>query len=156
MHPETRCPVAAYQTTLVQTLADFERLSELWPAFLDRIGEERLSLSFEWLRLWMRFFPSQWLVILVHDGEGNWMGAAPFKIARGRTGLTNRLMRSVQFIGTDPTVYESMEIVVAPEADDVAVIHAVAGILIKHRTRWDILDLQFTSRPEQLSQLVDA
>ena len=85
------------------------------------------------------------------DAHGQWVGAAPLKISKSKNGLSHRLLRQVQFIGTQPTVFDWMKFAISPAASLERVIEAIAAVL--RQSKWDVLDLQFHPDESQLRQL---
>lgn len=138
---------------VITALDGFKALEQEWQTLLDAIPDAYLNLDHAWLRLWLETFEEQPLVVLVRDESGRLVGAAPFKLNHSRTGLLRKRLRQVQFIGTDPTVYERMRILIHPEADRENVLREIAAKLLLVRNQWDIIDLRFCDQSEQLSIL---
>jgi hypothetical protein len=133
-------------------LVAFLEIRDAWDAFLTETGVRNLTMTHGWLTAWLRRFPpGELCVIIVRDGDGHWLGAAPLQIAHGRTGYGQRLLRYVQFIGTHPTVFDWMDIAIHPQTDAPAVLAAMAGAL--RRRRWDALDLYFCPNRARLETL---
>lgn len=148
-----------YDTLIIDTLPAFldASIRKDWDRFLAEAGVHNLTMTHGWLSAYLRRFPPERpCVIIVRDGEGHWMGVAPLQIARGRTGYSQRLLRYVQFIGTQPTVFDWMDIAIHPKADSHAVLTAMSNAL--RQCRWDALDLYFCpnrSRLELFSRLLN-
>lgn len=144
-----------YRVTVIQNLHDFAPLKSEWNHFLKQAGVENLCMTYGWLVTWLREFPAdELLVLIVKDQTGRWVGIAPLKIDRGRHGLGQKLLRHLQFIGTQPTVYDWMKIVTLPHENESAIIQAMAATIQKKH--WDVLDLQFLSERGQCEQLCKA
>ncbi|HEY9687865.1 MAG TPA: GNAT family N-acetyltransferase [Coleofasciculaceae cyanobacterium] len=142
----------SYRAVLISDLSAFEALDGQWDDFLRETGTHNLCLTHAWLSEWLRHFPpEQLLVIIITDEAGRWVGVAPFMIRKSLTGLTHRLLRHVQFIGTHPTVYDWMKIVTHPQASESAVLDTIAETL--RQTHWDVLDLMFMPDPRPLELL---
>lgn len=151
-HVGTLLPKLPYQASVISSLARFEAMKELWDDFLAQAGVYNLCMSHGWLMTWLRHFqPEQLFIIIVKDDEGRWVGAAPLKISTSKTGLTHRMLRHVQFIGTHPTVFDWMTFAILPGADRQAVMESVARIL--SRARWDVLDLMYCLELDTLEGL---
>jgi CelD/BcsL family acetyltransferase involved in cellulose biosynthesis len=141
-----------YRARLITDLPEFEALDEQWDDFLRETGTHNLCLTHAWLTEWLRHFPpEQLMVIIITDEADRWVGVAPFMIRKSLTGLTHRLLKHVQFIGTHPTVYDWMKIVTHPQASESAILETIAEAMRK--TRWDVLDLMFIPDPRQLELL---
>lgn len=151
---ETVSTDTAYQVDLVQSVEAFEALSGEWQALLKACHETSLFLDHAWLLTWIRHFPpDHLLVITVRDTSGALIAAAPLKINRGRRGAFNRLLRHVQFIGTDPTVYDWMRILCLTQADTEAILAEMARQLLRVGHLWDTIDLRFLNDRSQLECL---
>lgn len=143
-----------YQSSVIQTLFDFEALQEDWQTLLLEAGLSTINLDYDWLLACLKQFPaSQPFVILVRNQEGKLIGAAPFKISHGQSGLAKRLLRHVQFIGSEPFVYEWMTIICRSPNDAQAVLQEVAQQLLHHRHLWDVIDLRYCCDYEKLYTL---
>lgn len=143
---------AAYQSHVITTLVEFEALKTQWNEFLNQSDTHNLCLTHGWLLTWLKHFPpEQLLVIIVKDAEDRWVGVAPLKISKSKNGLFHRLLRQVQFIGTQPTVFDWMKFIILPSANQERVVEAFANVL--RQARWDVLDLHFHPEQEQLRQL---
>ena len=160
-HPATATPSCdssaqtAYRCRVITTPAAFEALKPQWDDFLKRCGVGNLSLTHSFLSAWMRSFPpEQLLILLVKDDQGEWAGLGPFQISRSRKGLTHRVLRHLCWLGSDPTVFDWMQCVISPEADESAVLRAMAETM--RQTSWEVLDLSFGLRHGQLRELCGA
>lgn len=155
---EAEAPVhlsSSYRTTVITTIEQFEALRGNWTAFMSQAQANNLCLSHGWLLTWLKHFPpDQLLVVIVQDALGNWIAAAPFKISRGKNGVFHRLLKQVQFIGTHPSVYDWMKIVIRPGVDESMAIQAIAQVL--RQTDWDVLDLLYNLERSQLEILCQA
>lgn len=145
----------AYQYRIVTDLDAFRALQPQWDGFLKKAGVQNLCMTHGFLAQWLRhFLPDQILVVIVEDADGNWIGLAPFQINRSRTGLSHKFLRHLQWIGTQPTVFDWMQIAVHPKSDETMVIQQIAQAL--QQAKWDVLDLQFVLVKTQLQILADA
>lgn len=141
-----------YQAMVISSLERFDAMKEVWDDFLVQAGVQNLCMSHGWLTTWLRYFqPEQLFILIIKDDDGRWVGAAPLKISRSSHGLSHRLLRHVQFIGTHPTVFDWMKLVILPGADARAVIDVMAHTLRK--AKWDVLELMFSLEMESLQQL---
>jgi CelD/BcsL family acetyltransferase involved in cellulose biosynthesis len=141
-----------YQVTIIRSIAQFESIATEWTALLRQSQTHNLCMSHAWLLTWLKHFPpDQLLVVIVKDQQNQWLGAAPLMINRSRNGLTHRLLRQVQWIGTNPSVFDWMKFAIVPFADSEAVMSAIGNVL--QQERWDVLDLQFCLEHTQLSPL---
>lgn len=144
-----------YRVRVIRSQSEFAPLRREWDDFLRQAGIANLCMTHGWLRLWMNHFPPRKLAILVvQDANGQWVGLAPLQIKPSRNGLTHRLLQSVEWIGTNPTVFDWMQFAVHPNADEQAVMTAMGRAL--GRERWDLLDLRFCLNRAQLKWLADA
>ncbi len=144
-----------YQVTVIRSLAEFAPLRQPWDAFMKASGLQNLCLSHGWLQTWLSHFPpDELLIILVRDARGEWVGVAPLQIKRSRNGLTHRLLRAVEWIGTNPSVFDWMQFMIHPHANPAEVISAMAGVI--RQAQWDLLELKFCLNHEQLELLADA
>jgi len=147
------CPVS-YQVSVIRTLEEFSSLARPWNDFLNACGENSITLRHEWLHLWLKMFPPNALMVIVlRDAQNQLVAVAPFLISRNSTGLMCRTLRRLQFIGTAPEVYDSMKIVIHPEADKAYVCRLIGDQLIQNRARWDVVDLRYLDSQEQVVSL---
>jgi CelD/BcsL family acetyltransferase involved in cellulose biosynthesis len=138
-----------YQVSVIRSLEAFEPLRAEWDAFLKDSGLQNLCMSHGWLNIWLSHFPpDELLLIVVQDADGAWLGLAPLQIKRSRNGLTHRLLRSVEWVGTNPSVYDWMQFAIHPKAHKKTVVDAIAATI--QQARWDLLDLKFCLDHEQL------
>ncbi len=139
---------------VLATMPEFLAIRDEWDGLLARSGIESLNLSHAWLWQWLSHFHSiGLLVILIRNEEGELVGAAPLKISRTRFGLARRLLRCVQFIGSEPYVYEWMQFVHLPEYPATSILGKIAEALLEHRARWDVMDLRYALDKRQLDML---
>jgi hypothetical protein len=124
--PATGTPAVGqgpYRVHVIRSMAEFAPLRREWDDFLKLAGIENLCLTHGWLRLWMNNFPPRKLAIMVvHDTNGQWVGLAPLQIKPSRNGLTHRILHAVEWIGTNPTVFDWMQFVIHPNAHEQSVI----------------------------------
>jgi CelD/BcsL family acetyltransferase involved in cellulose biosynthesis len=147
--PATERP---YRTTVIRSLDEFLALEPSWRALLARAGMCNFSLTHEWLSRWLLHFPPEQIrIIIVHDERGEWIGAAPLCIVHKADGFCQRLLRQVQFIGSELSVYDWITLITAE--DEEGVIGAMADALIETRRDWDLLDLQYCLSPRPLEIL---
>lgn len=145
-------PSPTYHVRVIDSLDAFAALQPEWDAFLRQADAANLCITHAWLHTWLTEFPpDNLLIMIVTDETGAWQGLAPLKISRGRNGLAHRLLRHLQFVGTQPTVYDWMKLVIAPMADESAVIAAMAQAI--QASHWDVLDLQFMPDDGQVQAL---
>lgn len=139
----------------IRTMAEFETLHQSWDDFLKDSGIENLCLTHGWLSQWLRHFPAKELLILIaQNAQGEWLAVAPLKISLGTHGLAHKALRHLQFIGTQPTVFDWMQFVIRPGVDEQTVMRALVSPIQK--ARWDVLDLQFLPNQNQARQLAEA
>jgi CelD/BcsL family acetyltransferase involved in cellulose biosynthesis len=147
--------MTAYHCRTISTLQEFQPLQPQWDAFLEKADIHNLSMTHGFLTQWlMHFPPDKLLILIVEDEQGNWAGIAPLQINRSRRGLSHRLLKQVQWIGTQPTVFDWMTLGIHPDANETAVIQAMARQLLEEA--WDVLDLEFALDRRQLLQLCEA
>jgi hypothetical protein len=143
----------AYTVLLIETVADFEALQEPWNSFISDSETRNLALTHAFLLAWLRHFPPCKLkIIVVQDAAGNWVSVAPFQISAGRTGYSQRLLQHLQWVGTQPTIFDWIRLPVHPQADEQAVLTLIAKTMLQWR--WDLLDLFFNPDHDQLSGLL--
>ena len=140
--PQVVAP-SAYVVTVERDLAAFKAMAEEWQSLLERSGETSVFLSHNWLLGWLEHFPARLFIVLVRDAKGVLVGAAPLKISQGASGLFCRLVRSLQFIGTDPEVYDWTRLLIAANADHEAVLRAIGSTIRTARGEWDVLDFRY-------------
>ena len=145
----------SYQVTTIRTLEGFGRLSDTWDSFINLCGVSNLCLTYGWIATWFRHFEeAEPFILLAHDESGNWVGVAPLQIKQNRTGLAHRLLRAVEWIGTKPTVFDWLQFVIHPHANEPELFRAFAGAIAKEK--WHVLELQFCANKKQLEQLIQA
>lgn len=150
---ERACGSGGLSIRVVDRLEDWMSMQADWDGFLSRCGVKNLCMTHVWLRTWLQHFPPQRLCILIaQNAQGQWQGVAPLQVTRSRKGLFQRALRQMQFIGTDPTVYDWMSIAICPKADPQAVLAAMARTVDEARD-WDVLDLQFGPERDSLDEL---
>lgn len=139
---------------IVRNAESFAALAEEWNALYRESGMQNLCLTHDWLMTWLKFFPpEQLLVILVRNGEGRLVGAAPFNIKRVKRGLFQRVLRRVQFMGSEPAIYDWMRVLSLPDVDQAAILERVADVLTQEKHAWDVISLRFVSDPVYLETL---
>jgi CelD/BcsL family acetyltransferase involved in cellulose biosynthesis len=144
-------PKLPYQALVISSVERFDAMRDVWNDFLKQAGVHNLCMFHGWLMTWLRHFqPEQLFIVIVKDDEGRWVGAAPLKISTSKTGLTHRMLRHVQFIGTHPTVFDWMTFAILPGADRQVVMDVVARTLQK--AKWDVLDLMYTLEHDLLER----
>ncbi len=143
-----------YHARIITGLEEFEAFSGPWSELIKESGIHNISLAHAWLTTWLQHFPPQQLfVVLVYNEDKKLVGAAPLKISKSQRGFAHRLIRHVQFIGTDPSVYDWMKFIMLPGEDSEAIIEQIAAQLIAAQSQWDVLDLQFGMFPDELNLL---
>ena len=129
---------------VVSEWSDFLKLETEWQDLINRTQVHNISLDFHWLRIWLAHFqPKQLFVLLVRDKSGLLVGAAPFQINTGQRGLTHRMLRFLQFIGTSPNTYDLQDILVDPSQDLTDIVTQMAFKVAESRDTWDVIDLCF-------------
>lgn len=147
--------LAVHRCRVISTLQEFRTLQPQWDVFLKKAGIQNFSMTHGFLTRWLEHFPPDRLLVLIAEDEhGSWTGIAPLQVNRGRRGVSHRLLRHIQWIGTQPTVYDWMKLAIHPEASETAVIQAMARQLLKES--WDVLDLEFGLDQEQLHLFCEA
>ncbi|WP_373531579.1 GNAT family N-acetyltransferase [Vampirovibrio sp.] len=137
-----------YHVHVINTMAEWLPLKAEWDGLLNRAGIENLCMTHGWMTQWLQQFPAdELLIVIIQDAQGQWIGAAPFKISKGSHGLTHKQLRHLQLIGTQPNVYDWMTLVVLPGEDETAMIQTMAQAI--QNRRWDILDFRFMRSQEQ-------
>lgn len=137
-----------YRVTVIRDLNGFATVGQTWNRFIQEAGIDNLCLSYGWLKSWLEQFPpSELLILIVKDPTGRWLGVAPLKISKGKQGLAHKTLRHLQFIGTQPTVYDWVKIVTRPGEDEMAILSAMADTV--RQSQWDVLDFHFMFEREQ-------
>lgn len=154
----THSPNAAqstdYQVTVIRSLADFYSLKDEWNQFLEQAGVDNLCMTYGWLTTWLKAFPAdELLILIVKNQAGHWVGIAPFKVSQGRQGLGQKLLSHLHFVGTQPNVYDWMQIAILPTENEVEIIKAMAKVI--RNSRWDVLDLHFLPDRKQCELLCE-
>lgn len=150
-------PEVRLSARIVTSLEAFDNIATAWTDLIHRSGIPAISHEHAWLSRCLEFFPpAEIFVILLEDeATGRLVGAAPFKIDRTASGIFRRTLRRVQFIGTDPCVYEWMGVILDPSLDGEKALRFVARILRDNRERWDVLDLRFLRDEAQARLLLE-
>lgn len=144
-----------YRCRIITSTSEFLTLQDRWDEFLKKSAINNLCMSHAFLSRWLeQFNPLKLLVLIVEDQDGQWVGLAPFQINLGRKGLCHRILKHIQFIGTQPTVFDWMQLVFKPNANDTEIIRIMAQTL--KAEKWDVLDLQFCKDHDQLQKLYKA
>lgn len=144
----------SYQVEVLTDIRRFEALAQEWNQLL--VGDFASNIAFEhqWLLLWLNHVPEAMpFIVLVRNNRGKLAGAAPFKISRTPFGMARRLLRHLQFIGTEPCVYDWMQVLVLPGEDEAAIIREVARAVHQSRRLWDVIDLRYCANQTQLELL---
>lgn len=143
-----------YQVRVIRQFEAFLPLKAEWDGFLKQAGIENLCMTHGWISTWLQHFPAEeLLIVIVQDQQNRWVGAAPLKISKGSHGLAQKKLRHLQFIGTQPSVYDWMKIAILPGEDETAIIRELAAVIKK--SRWDLLDLQFMPEQAQCRMLCE-
>lgn len=143
-----------YRVSVLRTHAEFQALAEEWDRLLSDSGECNINLEHRFLMEWLNGFPPlTLLVVLIRNSAGKLLAAAPFKIDRISSGLFRRTLRRLQFIGSNPDVYEWMKIIHCPAENGTLVLEAVARQLMEEKQLWDVIDLRYGQDNEQLDLL---
>lgn len=141
-----------YQAQVIRSLETFAVVREEWDGFINALGTQNLCMSHGWLSIWLGHFPpKQLLILMIRDAQGQLVGLAPLQIKPSRNGLTHRILQSVEWVCTNPTVFDWMQFLVHPQADESAVVKTIAAVL--QQERWDLIDLKFCLSQAQLTQL---
>ena len=144
-----------HQVRVVRSCAEFSQMRTEWDGFIQRCGLQNLAMSHGWLNLWLSHFPPKKLfIVIVQDANGEWLGVAPLQIKPSRNGLTHRLLQAVEWIGTNPTVFDWMQFMIHPVADERTIVNTIADAL--QQEQWDLLELKFCLNHQQLEWLVAA
>ncbi len=147
--------IDTYITQLIQSPEEFALLSAEWVVLLEKAGLSNISLTHPWLMTFIKHFPPlELFVITVRDHTGQLIGAAPLKISKVPRGLTNRIFRKVQFIGTDPDVYDWMQLICDQQANRTQFLQCIADAIRQYKPKWDIIDLRFCWERDDLETLV--
>lgn len=153
MQPATWQP--PYQVRIIRSCAEFSQMRAEWDDFIKCCGLRHLNLSHGWLDLWLSHFPPKKLfIIIVLDANGEWIGAAPLQIKPSRNGLTHRLLQAVEWIGTNPTVFDWMQFIIHPAVEQRTIVNVFADVL--RSEQWDLLELKFCLNRQQLEWLTEA
>ncbi|MBX2860874.1 MAG: GNAT family N-acetyltransferase [Vampirovibrio sp.] len=142
-----------YSIRVVQTITEFNELEEAWGQLLTETGLKNINLEHLWLKTFLTHFPPESLcVILVENAAKQLVAAAPMKIDKPVSGLAQRTLRCLEFIGATPCVYEWMQILIRPGEDEERVITYIAKTMAE-LPGWDVLNLQFLQDRKQLDIL---
>ncbi len=143
-----------YRAQVVDSLQEFAQIRSHWDHLIQNSGLDTINLDYLWLSTWMESFPNQSLfLILIYNDQDELIAGAPLKISQSPSGLMCRLLRHLQFIGTDPCVYDWMVFPMVHSANEAQVIETLANCLFEHRTRWDLMDFRYLQSETQLAHL---
>ncbi|MBX2860308.1 MAG: GNAT family N-acetyltransferase [Vampirovibrio sp.] len=146
-----------YATQVVSSVEGLEELIPEWTALTHLLGTTQINLDPCWLLTWLEHFPPEKLfIITVRDSQDQLLGLAPLKLDKGKTGVFNRLVRYLEFIGTQPSLYDEIQFLIHPKASQQQVIQEIAQAIQSHASQWDILNLPFVSNQQQLQSLAEA
>jgi CelD/BcsL family acetyltransferase involved in cellulose biosynthesis len=152
--PESNFPSMkneAYQLELIETPQAFEALESEWDQFLQSAGTANLAMTHAFLSHWIRRFQPKQLKIVIVKNQDQWIAVAPFQINPGQTGYSQRLLKHLQWIGTNPTIADWVSIPMMANADRKAIIKLLAQEM--KRWKWDLVDLHFNPKQEELLEL---
>jgi CelD/BcsL family acetyltransferase involved in cellulose biosynthesis len=145
---------AVYISSVIRTLEQFKALAPEWNALLHACGETNIALTHDWISLWLETFSYQQLfVVLIRDSAGLLVAAAPLLVARNASGFFCRSLRRLQFIGSSPEVYDWMQILVHPSVKSALMLEQISDKILRHRSRWDVLDLRYFKDMSQAESL---
>jgi CelD/BcsL family acetyltransferase involved in cellulose biosynthesis len=153
------CPLyrATVQVTVAESVNDFTAISTDWDRLLAQTGIANINLSHGWLSAWLQAFPNRKLKALLAWQDGELVGAMPLKISTSSSGISKRFVRRLRFIGTDPSVYDQMNIPIhtatasGQAVDRHAVLTAFAQAIQGLHQEWDMVDLCFVAASDDLS-----
>jgi CelD/BcsL family acetyltransferase involved in cellulose biosynthesis len=114
-----------------------------WQTLVTQLGDTvSIQHTHHWLTTWLKNTPpDSLLIITVREDTGRLIAATPLMIRRGPLGMMGRMLRMVQFVGTQPTVYDWMDpLLILPEIPVEPVVQALMEILLERRCQWDMLD----------------
>jgi|GEM_PF-2423029 len=142
----------AYQIELVESLRDFEALKAQWDDFIQASNIQNLALTHAFLRNWIRRFqPKQLKIVIVKNQDQQWVAVAPFQINPGQTGYSQRLLKHLQWVGTNPTIADWLSIPMLAGINSSAIVKLIA--LEMKRWNWDLVDLLFNPNQQELLDL---
>jgi CelD/BcsL family acetyltransferase involved in cellulose biosynthesis len=140
-----------YSVSIVQSLDTFQSLRDDWDALTETSDCRNMNLQHTWLTTWLEHFPKRPLfIVIVRNASGELVGAAPLIINVNVAGVTRRWLRHLAFVGTDPTVYDSMQFLVSRNEDAELVLSSIAEAVLQNDALWDVLDFRFLSDVTQL------
>ncbi len=146
---------SSYVSELVTSLEGFQGLKSEWKGLLDAMEETRLNLDHGWLYAWLKNFDSTGgFIILVRDENKRLIAAAPFKVSRPKAGLNRRVLRHLQFIGTEPCLYDEMKILIHPDLDEERILKTISEKIMEAASQWDVIDLRYSPDEHQLTRLM--
>ncbi len=132
-----------YSVTILHSLAEFEACQQEWDQLLASIGINNFALSHFWLSTYLKHFPpAKLMIVLIRNQAGGLIAAAPWSIRNGQRGLAHRFIRKLQFIGTEPEVYDSSQILIHPAEPQDEVLHQLGNAIIGTKKHWDVIDFR--------------
>jgi len=133
--------------TLLNRWEDIAACADEWQQLLTNCQQDSLFLATSWMEAWAaRYAVKQLFFITVRDANNHLVSMAPLQISLGRRGLFRRTVRSLQFMGTEPDVYDWMTLPLHPslsEAQRQQALELIAGQIRRHKNQWDILDIRY-------------
>jgi CelD/BcsL family acetyltransferase involved in cellulose biosynthesis len=118
-----------------------------WQQLLMDSRQDSLFMAYSWMSAWAKqFITEQPLFITVRDDQNQLVAMAPLQISKGRRGLFRRSVRSLQFMGTEPDVFDWMTIPMHPSLSPKQkgrVLALIGAEIMKAKDDWDVLDLRF-------------
>ncbi len=147
---------AGYRGRVIRRFSRFLELAEEWNDLVAHSGEVMITIEHGWLHAWLKNFSGSddLFVVTVRNAKGELAAAAPFRIRRAPSGLNRRLLRHLQFIGTEPCLYDEMKIIIRQGEDEGRILRLVAEQLGKSRHCWDVLDLRYVPDRSQSEALL--
>lgn len=122
---------------IIQTDKDFLKLRNAWNSLLDNSPEYSPEHTFEWVRIWWKYFGDvdKKLFVIVGYEENEMVGIAPLMISKKRSGI-RRLEYLINELGA------RFDFIVDPKHRDAFFKHLL-DLLYSHRDQWDECLLNF-------------
>ncbi len=132
-----------YTFSIIQSVQALEAMTAEWNALLEKADIQHFQLRHEWFSTWLKYFPAKKLrIIAIRSQHDELISLLPLQIVKRKNGLCQRLLRYLQVIGTELSIYDWVTIPIAPSANRDAVLDCVAQALRQISSEWDMLDFQ--------------
>jgi len=126
---------------VVNTISEFESLSESWNALLNKSSVDTIFLTWEWLYTWARHYVTDKNLFILLGYEGDQIvGIAPFYLTEvGHHGVLP--VRQIEFLGTGEVCSSYLDFIVETKMRN-QFLQSVYNFFFKPaKSDWDVLHL---------------